>query len=149
MSFSWNKEDLKSRLFIVVTIYNTYVQNVKYLLSKFKIKLSYSFCILVPMKMNSITRKIRKCMFKKNGNLDFLVMNKCRLIWHALVAIIKNGNMWTSHDKYQNRGLRKIFLKSLCLSYMQWQLLSFKVSYLLPKKCKPIFGKDFIKETFL
>ncbi|GLV31379.1 hypothetical protein CBL_20013 [Carabus blaptoides fortunei] len=126
--------------------------------------------------MSSKAKKSKTYHFNEEWELDYfftMVNDKCcRLICLTSIAIAKNGNLerylLALHSKYQtdypqNTELRKRKIKVLKTQLTNEQNIfkkpilksqavttaSFKVSYLLAKKCKPFSDSRFVKETFL
>lgn len=128
------------------------------------------------MNMSSTPKKSKTYHFNEEWKLDyfFTMVNDrcCCLICLTSVAIAKKGNLerhfLALHNKYQtdyppNSELRKHKIRHLKtqltnqLSVFKKPRLksqavttaSFKVSYLLAKKCKPFSDGEFVKEIFL
>ena len=126
--------------------------------------------------MSSNPKKSKTYHFHEEWELDYffkMVNDKCCcLICLTSIATPKKGNLerhfLTSHNKYQtdyppNSELRKCkvkdlktqlanrqnVFKKLTLKSQAVTTASFKVSYLLAKKCKPFSDGEFVKEIFL
>lgn len=128
------------------------------------------------MNMDSKPKKSKTYHFNEEWEINYfftMVNDKCCcLICLSSIAIAKKGNLerhfLSLHNKYQtdyppNSELRKRKVRDLKTQLTNQQNIfkkpilksqavttaSFKVSYLLAKKCKPFSDGEFVKEMFL